>query len=69
MSKRTSLEILVLIVNSIGFAGYLFWLVFRSTRIFYTQDGVLYLLPCVPFFFVYAFILHRTKPAEPEEGT
>ncbi|MBU1909372.1 MAG: hypothetical protein KJ726_04925 [Verrucomicrobia bacterium] len=42
MSKRTSLEILVLIVNSIGFAGYLFWLVFRSTRIFYTQDGVLY---------------------------
>lgn len=66
MSERTRLEILVLVVNSIGFAGYLFWLVFRSTRIFYTQDGVLYLLPCVPFFFVYAFVFYRRKPENPE---
>lgn len=66
MSDRSKLEYLVLIVNTIGFAGYLFWLVFKSGRIFYIPDGVLYLLPCVPFFFVYIFVLHRRKPPNPE---
>lgn len=54
----------VLWVNSAGFAAYLFWLVFRARRIFYTQDGVLYLLPCLPFFFVYLFLFRRHDETE-----
>jgi hypothetical protein len=65
VNARSPLERLILVVNSLGFAAYLFWLVARSGRIFYTQEGVLYLLPCVAFFFVFAFIA-RSRQAEEE---
>lgn len=59
----------VFLVNTVGFLIYLAWLMAGSQRIFYTQDGVLYLLPCLPFFFVYAFLFGRrgSAPSEPEE--
>lgn len=60
------LKTIVVILNTIGFIGYLVWLVTSSDRIFYTQDGVLFLLPCVPFFFVYLFVFHK-KHAEADE--
>lgn len=66
MRDGFKLEHVVLVVNSLGLLVYLLWLVFRSTRIFYTQDGVLYLLPCVPFFFVFAYVFHRNKPVKTE---
>jgi uncharacterized membrane protein len=52
----------ILMVNSIGLLMFLWWLVTSHERIFYTQDGVLYLLPVLPFFFVFIF-LFRTPPA------
>lgn len=61
MRRLNKLEWLVLAINSVGFIGYLVWLSRGSERIFYTQDGVLYLLPCLPFFFVYACLGGRRK--------
>lgn len=46
----------IVTVNTIGLAIYLLWLAWARRPIFYTQDGILYLLPCVPFFFVYALL-------------
>lgn len=66
MSSFTGLERLVLAVNTAGFVAYLAWLVMGSERIFYTQDGVLFLLPCLPFFFIYVYLLRKRK--QPEES-
>jgi hypothetical protein len=51
-----SLRAVVLLLNTAGLAGYFAWLIFGGQRILYTQTGVMYLLPCLPFFFVYFFI-------------
>lgn len=59
--KRSPLEKLVLVINTVGFLAYLAWLMTSAGRIFYTQEGVLYLLPCLPFFFVYAFLLGNPR--------
>lgn len=60
---------LILAINTLGLLGYAIWLVFRATAIFYTQEGVLYLLPGLPFFFVYAYLLgQQTEPEQSEEG-
>ncbi len=60
---------MILALNTLGLAGYAIWLVFRATTIFYTQEGVLYLLPGLPFFFVYVYLLGRdTESAPPEKG-
>lgn len=56
----------ILVLNTAGFAAYAFWLVIASNAIFYTQDGVLYLLPGLPFFFVYAYLLGRADPPKAE---
>ncbi len=67
-SKRSFGEKAVFAINTAGFLVYLAWLMSGSQRIFYTQDGVLYLLPCLPFFFVYAFLLGRRRgPSETED--
>lgn len=64
MSSLTGLERLVLAVNTAGFVVYLAWLVMGTERIFYTQDGVLFLLPCLPFFFIYVYLLRKRKQSE-----
>lgn len=61
------LHLAVLWLNTAGLLGYLLWLTFGQERIFYTQEGVLYLLPCLPFFFVF-FVLLRSGKAAPEEN-
>lgn len=63
MSERT-LKILVVTLNTIGLFGFLSWLIYSRERIFYTQEGVLYFLPCLPFFFVYFFVLRNPQPEE-----
>jgi hypothetical protein len=65
---RSRLEWAVLALNTAGFLGYLLWLVFKGHRIFYAQDGVLYLLPCLPFFFVYLYLLRRREPPPDTSG-
>lgn len=56
---------ILLLVNAVGCLAYLSWLVMANKRIFYTQEGVIYLLPFLLFFFVFIYIFG--KPAEKEE--
>ncbi len=58
------LRITVIVINSIGLLGFLTWLIFSHERIFYTQDGVLFFLPVIPFFFVYFFVFRSPPPEE-----
>lgn len=67
MSKLTGFESTLIVLNSIGFLGYMFWLVFKAGSFMYTQEGVLYLLPCLPFFFVYFSIFQKKKAEETKE--
>lgn len=53
-----------LTLNTVGLLGFLAWLVYGQQRIFYTQEGILYFLPVLPFFFVYIWLF---RPAQPEE--
>lgn len=41
-------------VNAIGFLAYLVWLATSHERIMNSREGVLFLLPCVAFLFVFA---------------
>lgn len=65
---KHTLFLAVFLVNTAGLVAYLAWLVFGHPRIFYTQDGIVYLLPCLAFFFVY-FFLFRGGQKEPEPFT
>lgn len=56
----------ILFVNAAGFVSYVCWLIHVRQRIFYTQDGVFYLLPILLFLFVFVFIL--SKPQKTEES-
>ncbi len=58
------LEYSVLALNTAGLIAYLVWLGLGLEQIFYTQEGVLYLLPSLPFFFVYVFVARKHKEAE-----
>ncbi len=63
MTDRT-LRGLVIVLNTVGLLGFLGWLMLSRERILYTQEGVLYLLPCLPFFFVFFYVF---KPKDPDE--
>lgn len=56
----------VILLNSIGLLGFLWWLTISRERILYTQEGVLYLLPCLPFFFVFFYVFKSKAPDEEE---
>lgn len=64
--RPATLVNLVLAINTLGFLGYLGWLAVRDDKIFYAQDGVLYLLPCIPFIFVFAYLVHARRRAREE---
>jgi hypothetical protein len=53
MTGPRRLRVVVLALNTLGFAGYLYWLVARARHFMYAQEGVLYVLPCLLFVFVY----------------
>lgn len=58
-----TLRSVILLGNTAGLLGYLTWLVYSGERILYTQAGILYLLPCLPFFFVFFFLFRgQTLP-------
>ena len=53
----------VWILNSCGFAFYLGWLAtLGNKQILREQDGIVYFLPVIPFFFVYMLLI-GPKPA------
>lgn len=60
---RAWLPGVVAAVNGAGFIGYLVWLAGRGRRLFFEPQGVIYLLPCVAFFFVFACLASRRPPA------
>lgn len=55
------LRFAVLALNTFGLLAYLAWLVWGHQRIFYAQDGILYLLPCLAFVFVYAMLFRGPR--------
>lgn len=65
MTARARLTLAVKIVNSAGFLAYLVWLATSHERIMYSRQGVLYLLPCVAFLFVFACL--RYVPREDDD--
>ena len=64
MNLDRFLRVTVISINTIGLLGFLAWLIFSRERIFYTQDGVLFFLPVLPFFFVYFFVFRSPAPEE-----
>lgn len=51
------------ILNTCGFAFYLAWLATISDKqIMREQDGIIYFLPVIPFFFVYMLMIDPKKP-------
>lgn len=61
------MEWVLLGLNTLGLLGYLYWLVSRAGEFMYSQDGILYLLPCIPFFFVYLTLLRHHDPDDSPE--
>jgi len=53
---------IILLLNTAGLLGYLAWLVFGHEHILYNQKGVLFLLPCLPFTFIYLFLAKQRHP-------
>ena len=64
MMAGSLLRTMILGLNSAGLIAFLAWLVYSRERIFYTQEGVLYFLPCLPFFFVYFYLFRAARPEE-----
>ena len=67
MKAWAAWERILLTLNTLGFLGWMIWLVVGGTRFLYTQDGIVQLLPCLPFFFVYGFLLHNRQEESDEE--
>ncbi len=70
-SMKPMLKRGIWIVNTLGFALFLFWLASMSDRqLLREQDGILYFLPCVPFLFVFVLLLEPKprKPSAPPPG-
>lgn len=67
MKVTPTLLRVVALVNSAGFLSYLAWLVLRDDKILHAQDGILYVLPCVPFLFVFACLVQARRDARDAE--
>ncbi|HMP89646.1 MAG TPA: hypothetical protein PJ991_05570 [Kiritimatiellia bacterium] len=57
----------IMLINTAGLLLYLAWLVFGRQRILYTQAGVLFLLPCLPFFFIYFFLSRKQAAVDDDD--
>lgn len=67
VSTGQRLRRIVLWVNTLGLLVFLAWLAWGGQRIFHTQNGIVYLLPCLPFFFVYVFLSRRAGEGENDD--
>lgn len=63
MTPHPRLLAAVWVLNTLGFAGYLVWLATSHERIMNSREGVVFLLPCVVFLFVFA-CLRAVRPRE-----
>lgn len=68
---NSGLKRVIWILNTLGLVLYVVWLYsMQNQDILRSQDGVLYFLPCIPFFFVYMLLIDpkpRPKDAPPED--
>lgn len=67
--KPRRLRLVVLGLNTLALLLYLAWLAGTGRQILYRREGVLYLLPCIPLFFVYLMMIGPTgDEKEPDRG-
>ncbi len=61
------LKRVVWLLNTVGLLIYLVWLYSMGDRqVLRAQDGIIYFLPCIPFFFVYMLLIPpKPRPKEP----
>ena len=60
---------MILLLNSVAILLYLVWLAVWRQHILYSRDGVLYLLPGLLMFFVFAVLLApRSPPGDDDEA-
>lgn len=60
----------VWILNTSGIVFYLAWLsTMGDKQILREQDGIVYFLPVIPFFFVYMLMIDPKKPRPQDTGT
>jgi len=66
---NSGLKRVVWILNTIGLIIYVVWLYsMQDQDILRSQDGVLYFIPCIPFFFVYMLLIPpKPHPAKEEK--
>ncbi len=62
MNRHPRITTAVWVLNSLGFLTYLAWLATSHERILHAREGVVFLLPCVAFLFVFIYLraAHRT---------
>jgi len=66
---NSGLKRVVWILNTIGLIIYVIWLYsMQDQDILRSQDGVLYFIPCIPFFFVYMLLIPPKPHSVKKEG-
>jgi hypothetical protein len=68
MKWQARLTLIIQVLNSLGFVAYLVWLATSHERILYSRQGVFYLLPCVAFIFVFAYLRHGPHATDDDEA-
>lgn len=66
MNRHPYITTTIWVLNSAGFVAYLMWLAGSHERILTEREGVLFLLPCVAFLFVFV-CLRAARHRELEE--
>ncbi len=61
---HSRLRALVLLLNTCGLLAYLGWLMFGGRQFLHAQEGILFLLPCLPFVLIYVFLFVPERPEE-----
>ncbi len=57
----------VWLLNTCGIVFYLTWLTtIGDKQVLREQDGIVYFLPVIPFFFVYILMIEPRKPRAPD---
>ncbi len=56
MNPHPRITAAVWVLNAVGFILYLVWLASSHERILTEREGVLFLLPCVVFLFIFVFL-------------
>lgn len=61
MTGHARVTVAVWVLNTLGFIAYLIWLASSHERILTEREGVIFLLPCVVFLFVFVSLRAASK--------